>query len=153
MYPAIKEGETIIVAPIAPFDIKRGDILLYIVGKKVIAHRVVGIEKKKSDSSNQSSTQYLAKSPTQSSKLSSHLFIMRGDASATCDEPVQAQQILGKVISVERYSRKIDLYSRKARMLHIAYTRASRLKRLILCLLRKCGQILIFDKERKEDLL
>jgi len=153
MHPTIKEGETIIVIPISSFDIKRGDILLYIVGRKIIAHRVVGIEKKKSDSSNQPSTQYPAQPPTQSSKLSSRLFLLRGDASSTYDEPVQAQQVLGKVVSVERQGRKIDLYSRKARMLHVAYTRASRLKRLILCLLRKWDQIFIFNKKHWGDLL
>ncbi|MBA7545918.1 hypothetical protein ES705_38300 [subsurface metagenome] len=131
MHPAIREGETITVAPVTPLDIKRGDILLYLAGKKVIAHRVVSIEKKKSDSSNQSSTQ--------SSKLGSHLFILRGDASVICDDPVEAHQILGKVVSVERHGRNIDLYSRKARMLHIAYAWASRFKRLILSILRKLG--------------
>ncbi|MCK4791870.1 MAG: hypothetical protein KAV87_49520, partial [Desulfobacteraceae bacterium] len=51
------------------------------------------------------------------------------DASAICDDPVEAQQILGKVVSVERNGHSIDLYSRKARMLRLAYTCASRLKR------------------------
>ncbi len=123
MHPTIKEGETITVIPISPFDIKRRDILLYLIGKKVIAHRVVGIEKKKSNSSNQSS------------KFSPRLFLLRGDASAICDEPVEAQQILGKVVSVERDGRSINLCSRKAKMLHIAHARASRLKRLILPIL------------------
>jgi hypothetical protein len=153
MHPAIKEGEAITVAPIVPFDIKRGDILLYIVERKVIAHRVVRIEKKKSDTSNQSSTQCPAQSSTQSSKPSSHLFLLRGDASPICDDPVEAQQILGKVVSVERHGRNIDLHSRRAGMLHIAYTWAFHLKRLILCLLRKWGQIFIFNKKHWGDLL
>ena len=125
MHPAIKEGETITVAPIAPFDIKRGDILLYIVGRKVIAHRVVRIKRKKGDSMIQSST-----------LNPQHLFILRGDASATCDFPVEAQQVLGKVVSVEKGGRSIDLYSRKARMLRIARACTSRLKKLILHILK-----------------
>ncbi|KKN11095.1 hypothetical protein LCGC14_1029990 [marine sediment metagenome] len=133
MHPAIREGETITVAPISPFNIKRGDILLYIVGKKVIAHRVVGIEREKSDSSSHTSTQSKALNPQ-------IIFTLRGDASAICDEPVEAEQVLGKVVSVERHGRSIDLYSRKARMLHIAYTLASHLKRLILSILRPWGQ-------------
>ncbi len=123
MHPTIKEGETITVIPISSFDIKRGDILLYLVGKKVIAHRVVGIEKKKSDSSNQPS------------KFNPRLFLLRGDASTICDEPVEAKQILGKVVSVEREGRSINLCSRRAKMLHFAHARASRLKRLILLIL------------------
>ncbi len=150
MHPAIREGETITVAPISSFDIKRGDILLYIVGKKVIAHRVVRIKREKNDSKSHSSTNFRiqsasyssanfstqstshspARSPTRPSTLSPrHLFILRGDASAICDDPVQAHQVLGKVVSVERSGRSIDLYSRKAKMLRVAYVWASRLKR------------------------
>ncbi len=146
MHPAIKEGETITVAPIAPFDIKRGDILLYIAGRKVIAHRVVSIKKEKSDS--------ISHTSTHSKELRSKLiFILRGDASLTCDDPVEEQQVLGKVVSVERDGRSLDLYSRKARMLHIAYAWASRFKRLILSLLRQWGQIIIFNKKYRGDLL
>jgi len=125
MHPTIKEGETVKVAPVASFDIKRGDILLYLVGKKIIAHRVVSIKRKKDYST------------THSSKLNpQHLFILRGDASATCDEPVKAQQVLGKVVSVERGGRCVDLYSRRAKMLRIAHAWASRLKRFILGILK-----------------
>lgn len=118
MHPTIKEGETITVVPISSFDIKRGDILLYLVGKKVVAHRVVSIERKKSDVM------------TQSSKLSSHhLFLLRGDASGTCDEPVEAQQVLGKVVSVKRGGCSIDVYSRRAKMLRFVHAWLFRLKR------------------------
>jgi len=152
MHPAIREGETITAAPISSFDIKRGNILLYIVGKKVIAHRVVSIKREKNDSTSHSSANFsthpstpsLAHSSTHSStQASTHskelnpqlIFILRGDASQTCDDPVEAQQILGKVVSVEKRGRRIDLYCRRAKMLHFAHTRASRLKRLILRIL------------------
>ena len=164
MHPAIKEGETITVAPVALFNIKRGDILLYIVGRKIIAHRVVRIKREKSNSKSHSSANFaiqsashssanfsthpstpsLAHSSTHSStQASTHsktlnpqlIFILRGDASQTCDDPVEAQQILGKVVSVERNGHNINLYSRKAKMFRLAYTCASRLKRLILRIL------------------
>ena len=128
MHPAIKEGETITVAPVAPFNIKRGDILLYLAGMKVIAHRVVRIKREKNDSA----TQPTSHSKTLNPQL---VFILRGDASGTCDDPVEAQQILGKVVSVEKRGRSIDLYCRRAKMLHFAHARASRLKRLILRIL------------------
>jgi len=100
------------------------------VGRKVIAHRVVSIKRRKSNST------------THSSKLNpQHLFILRGDASAACDEPVGAQQILGKVVSVEKDGQSIDLYSRRAKMLRIAHAWASRFKRLILHILRKFREI------------
>jgi hypothetical protein len=174
MHPTIKEGETIRVEPIAPFDIKRGDILLYLVGRKVVAHRVVSIKKEKSDSishpaaslSTQSSTQSQshssanfaiqstshspanfsthastpslahssAHSSTQASIHSKALnpqliFILRGDASLTCDDPVEAQQVLGKVVSVERGGRSIDLYNRKVKIIRTLRLYASHIKR------------------------
>jgi len=144
MHPAIKEGETITVVPISSFDIKRGDILLYIVGRKIIAHRVVRIKREKSNSKSHSSANFATHSSTHSLTQASthskelnprHLFILRGDASRTYDEPVEAQQILGKVVSVEKRSRSIDLYSRRAKMLHFVHARASRFKRLILRIL------------------
>ncbi len=164
MHPTIKEGETITVEPVAPFDIKRGDILLYFIGKKAIAHRVVSIKREKSNSKSRSSANFaiqstsdssanfathvstpsLANSSTHSLTQASthskelnprHLFILRGDASLTCDDPVEAQQILGKVVSVEKRGRRIDLYCRRAKMLHFVHARASRLKRLILRIL------------------
>jgi len=146
MHPAIREGETITVAPISPFDIKRGDILLYLVGTKVIAHRVVRIKREQSDSTPHTSTLFNALNPQ-------IIFTLRGDASAICDEPVEAHQILGKVVSVERHGRNIDLYSRKARMLRILHAWASCFKRLILSLLKKWDQIFIFNKKYRGDLL
>jgi len=128
------------------------------VGRKVIAHRVVRIKREKNDSKSHSSANFTIQSTYHSSAYSSThtstpslahssirsltqasnhskalnpqlIFILRGDASLTCDEPVEAQQILGKVVSVERKGRNIDLYSRKAKMLRLTYTCASRLKR------------------------
>ena len=164
MHPAIKEGETITVEPVAPFDIKRGDILLYFIGKKAIAHRVIRIKRENNDSKSHSSANFaiqstsdssvnfathastpslahssthsLTQASTHSKELNPrHLFILRGDASLICDDPVEAQQILGKVVSAEKRGRRIDLYCRRAKMLHFAHARASRLKRLILRIL------------------
>ncbi len=149
MHPAIKEGETITVAPVALFNIKRGDILLYIVGRKIIAHRVVRIEREKSNSKSHSSANFATHASTPSLTHSSNhsstqastysktlnprlIFILRGDASAICDDPVEVHQVLGKVVSVERNGHNINLYSRKAKMFRLAYACASRLKRLIL---------------------
>jgi len=137
MHPTIKEGETITVAPVALFNIKRGDILLYIVGRKIIAHRVVRIKREKSNSISHSLANFAIQSTPDSSTHSKALnpqlvFILCGDASLTCDDPVETQQILGKVVSVEKRGRSIDLYCRRAKMFHFVHARAFRLKRLIL---------------------
>ncbi len=107
MHPTIKDGETITVEPVKPSGIKRGDIVLYRFEKGVIAHRVVRIEKNDG----------------------APLFILRGDALGAQDEAAAVQQVLGKVVSVQRGGRSIDPYSRRAKMVRIAYVCASRLRR------------------------
>ncbi|MDA2939277.1 hypothetical protein MYX75_13575 [Acidobacteria bacterium AH-259-A15] len=132
MYPSIREGELITVEPVGPSDIKRGDIILYRVDRGrptqssvlspqsssgVIAHRVVGIKRTKGAAMTQSSVP----SPH-------HLFLLQGDASSCCDEPVAARQILGRVIRVERDGHSVALASRAAKMWHRARRLASGLK-------------------------
>ncbi len=109
MYPSIREGELITVEPVVPNDVTLGDIVLYRSERGLIAHRVVG------------------SSPTQSSVLSPH-YLLRGDASLSRDEPVEAHQILGRVIRVERDGRSVALASRGAKMWHKVRRLASGLK-------------------------
>lgn len=111
MQPTISNGELITVKPVAPSDLEQRDIILYRYEKGVIAHRLVRIRRIKGDA---------------------HYFILRGDASGACDYPVEAQQILGKVVSVERGGCTIDLYSRRAKMLRIAHAWLFRLKRWVI---------------------
>ncbi len=110
MYPSIREGELITVEPVVASDVTVGDIVLYRSERGVIAHRVVG------------------SSPTQSSVLSPHHFLLRGDASLSCDKPVAAHQILGRVVGVKRNGRSIALASQGAKLWHRARRLASALK-------------------------
>ena len=107
MYPTIKDGEAVTVEPISPNNVRCGDIVLYKSDHRVIAHRIVGVRKR------------------EGGPLS---FILRGDASESCDEPVRADEILGKVISVERDGRNINLTSRRSKLLRVARAYGSRLK-------------------------
>ena len=111
MMPTVSDGERITVRPVSPSDIKPGDIILYRYPGSIFAHRVVRIEKRNGGAPR---------------------FILRGDASGAPDEPVEPAQVLGKVVSVERGGRSIDLYSRRAKMLRTAYVWASRVKRWII---------------------
>jgi signal peptidase len=110
MYPTIRENEAITVEPVVPHDVKVGDIILYRSGESVVAHRVIRIEKGEGSASH---------------------FILREDTWGTLDEPVEAEQILGKVVSVERGGRSIDPYSTRAKVRLLVHTIASRLKRYI----------------------
>lgn len=111
MHPTIADGELITVEPVTPSNLKPGDIVLYRLDWGIIAHRVVRILRIKG---------------------SAPCFILQGDAAGACDYPVDEQQVLGKVASVERCGRSIDLYSRQAKIFRTAYVYASCLKKWIM---------------------
>jgi hypothetical protein len=110
MYPTIRENEAITVEPVAPPDVKVGDIILYRSGESVVAHRVMRIERGKSDTLR---------------------FILREDTWGTLDQPVAAEQILGKVVSVERAGRNSNPYGTRAKVRLLVHIIGSRLKHYI----------------------
>lgn len=93
MHPAIKDGESVTVEPVRAGDVKRGDIILYRTERGLIAHRVVTIR---------------------ATGAGGRTFHLRGDASDSCDAPVSEQQILGKVVAVERDGRNANLSGTRA---------------------------------------
>jgi hypothetical protein len=119
MYPTIKDGESITVEPVVASQVKRGNILFHHNGRGVIAHRVVRIARKKPLLNPQDTVLDIS-------------FILRGDASSICDEPVEAGQVLGKVVSVERNGRLIDLDTWKSKVLYAAHLYGSRFKRSVI---------------------
>ena len=121
MYPTILHEDVITVEPIRPEVVQVGDIVLYRNENSVIAHRVIKIENKSS-----------IHTDSQSSVISPQsFFILRGDARPACDDPINAEQILGKVVSVERNGRCINPYSLKIRLIFYVRRLASRLKRFL----------------------
>ncbi len=108
MYPSIREGELITVEPVRASDVKLGDIVLYRSERGPIAHRVVEIASR-----------------------DTHVFRLRGDASLSSDEPVGAEQILGRVVSVKRNGRAVQLATPGAKLWHKARQCASALKALV----------------------
>src|SRR5574337_1632039 len=95
MFPTIDDSETVVVEPVAPSHVKRGDIILYRRHGGMIAHRVVCIAR----------TKQRALTP---------VLTLRGDASDFPDEPVEVSRVLGKVVAVERDGRSVRLDSRSA---------------------------------------
>lgn len=94
MTPTIRDGEAVTVEPVRADEVKRGDILLYRAESGLIAHRVVKIERER--------------------RAAERRYILRGDASVTCDVPINAGQILGRIATVERDGRAIKLAGRRA---------------------------------------
>ena len=110
MHPTIRHGDIITVEPVAPFKLKKRDIILYRFQRGFIAHRIVNIEEREG---------------------CGLTFILQGDASVRCDAPVKPEQVLGKVVFLERNHRPIDPYSLRVRLWSMLYLWLARLKRTI----------------------
>ena len=112
MQPTIEDGELITVAPVAPESVKRGDILLYQNERGVFAHRMVGLVKGTVTIDGGDSPPYL----------------LRGDASVSCDAPVQLEQVIGRVVAVQRGGRNLALDSRLANLMRLARLKIAKSK-------------------------
>ncbi len=99
MYPTIREGEAITVAPAQPAGIRRGDVILVRSTRGLVAHRVVSATR---------------------GAGGSFVYVLRGDAAAASDEPVEESAVLGKVIAAERGGRIASLGGVRARMVGAA---------------------------------
>jgi hypothetical protein len=107
MHPTIRDREAVTVEPASAHSLKRGDILFYETARGVIAHRVVEI---------------------QTNENADRIFVVRGDAANSSAERVEARQILGRVISVERDGRNVALIGKCARLRRAARVCATHLK-------------------------
>ena len=112
MQPTIEDGELITVATVGPGSVKRGDILLYQNERGVFAHRMVGVVKGTVTIDGGDSPPYL----------------LRGDASVSCDAPVQLEQVIGRVVAVQRGGRNLALDSRLANLLRLARLKIAKSK-------------------------
>ena len=130
MYPTILANEPVMVEPIEPAEIHRGDIILYRSNGNLIAHRVMGILsdngadeycaliKAFSPDANQITNSPLYKAGSsitaqgskQGETAGKLFFILRGDASRNFDEPVKCDQVVGKVVSIERNGSLVNPY-------------------------------------------
>jgi hypothetical protein len=147
MYPTIMANETIMVEPIDPATVRLGDIILYRINGRIVAHRLVGIKKETNDaitlfqSSKKPQSNPIIKGdgprlkrnapPAKRASSAALHFALRGDASPVCDEPVKAGQILGKVVSIERNGRRINPYSWTHRLACFVLSWASRIKGIL----------------------
>jgi signal peptidase I len=116
MHPTIREDEAVVVAPIASPFLSIGDIVLSRYGEKITAHRLVWIDAE------------TAAGQMSAGPEGRPMYILRGDACTACDAPVPAEQILGKVVAVERRGRIVNPYGRRVELVRRLYALASRLK-------------------------
>jgi hypothetical protein len=127
MYPTICDRDLITVETIKPAAVIAGDIILYEHKSKVTVHRVMRILKRSEKNSRS------AHQGPQDRSLSETLeFVFRGDAAIHDDAPVTSEQILGKVVSIQRNGRRIDPYRLRIKLHYKTRRLASCIKRLFL---------------------
>jgi hypothetical protein len=127
MYPTICDGDLITVKQIKASDVIVGDIILYRHKFKITVHRVMRIFKRSEEKSPSA-----PQNPQGRSSSETLQFSFRGDAAPVLDNPVGADQILGKVVRIERKGRRIDPYSFRVKLRYQARRVASRMKRLLI---------------------
>jgi fructose-1,6-bisphosphatase/inositol monophosphatase family enzyme len=86
MHPTIADGETVILAAIQPIDLRAGDVVVARVGSRLVAHRIVSVTPE-------------APAPVR--------VVLRGDAAASCDPPVRPEDVLARVVAVDRSGRQV----------------------------------------------
>ena len=156
MYPTILANETLVVEPVGPSDVHKGDIVLYRSNGNLIAHRVMGVVKDDKADEYSSLLQAFCQEEAQRapeavdggvspppqvgdtrnglyrrSSTYALFFILRGDASRTFDEPVAPEQVLGKVVSIERSGGNTNPYSLRHKLACWAHRWASRIRRYL----------------------
>jgi len=131
MHPTICDGEMINVEPVLPSQVRHGDIILYRSPRGITAHRVIHIQEEMEPHGQASypiqppmwgeipvRSWRIPSSAGAESVLSPHSsllrFYTRGDSLEATDPPLTADQILGKVFSVERNGRIVALYGNRA---------------------------------------
>ena len=127
MYPTIHDGDVVTVMPVETASIVIGDIVLYHHKCGVTAHRVKYILKR-SEKDSRSALQ----GPQDRSIRETLEFLFRGDAAIQYDDPIRADQILGKVVSIERNGRRFDPYGLRIKLHYKTRRTASRIKRLLI---------------------
>ena len=151
MYPTILANESVVVEPVEPSTVHKGDIVLYRSNGSLIAHRVMGVVK--GDRAGEFSSLIQAFAPEEQLAEEAELpgsenahcaqdadlggssdkcfFILRGDAVPTFDDPVKSDQILGKVVSIERNGSSLNPYSLKHKLATWLLKTTLRLKSLL----------------------
>ncbi len=89
MFPLIRPGESVSVAPLRSGDLRLGDMVLIDSGEELVVHRFLGM--KEADGKRYALT--------------------RGDHIRRFDEPVPADWIIGKVVKIIRSDGELDLSS------------------------------------------
>ncbi len=120
MSPFIRDGDVLKVKPAEVSEIKLGDVIFCRTGNRIVAHRVI---KKVSENGK-------------------GFLVTKGDSSPNSDEPLHPEDLLGKVVTVERNGLSLRFDGRVARLINLLLTKISPFSRWIYPVLRKVKHML-----------
>ena len=119
MNPFIISGSQLFIRPVKNVAcLKVGDIIIFSNKKALINHRIIEIKTERKSGKKK--------------KSNNTVFITRGDAKQRNDFPVSASQVLGKVVSLKRKDKLINLETPKMRIIN--YLLAVKSKNLLVFL-------------------
>lgn len=101
MHPVIRDGDVVLVKPAKMSEIKLGDVVCYRSGNIIIAHRF--IQKRR-----------------ENGKIA---LLIKGDSNLSFDKKVHREQVLGKVVVIEREGQEIGLNKGLNRLKKVFYNR------------------------------
>ncbi|HID87110.1 MAG TPA: signal peptidase I [Anaerolineae bacterium] len=90
MAPMIRAGDRVTVSRVGVEDLRRGDIVLYVVGETFHTHRLLSVRREDG----------------------AMFLVTKGDNALSPDQPWREEQLLGKVVAIGRGERWVDLESR-----------------------------------------
>lgn len=108
MAPAMLPGDLVTIRRAAINDISAGDIVLFTRNGRLFVHRVVG-----------------QKTLSPAEKIEEARLITRGDRLRHEDPPVSSEELLGRVVSLKRDHRKVELEPRESNGVLARLLRAS----------------------------
>jgi signal peptidase I len=89
MVPAIHPGDVLCIQPVNPNEVSLGDIVVYAREHVLVVHRIVRAS---------------------ADAIEPHV-VTRGDRMLRDDAPIHAGELLGRVVSIERKNRRVNVYA------------------------------------------
>jgi signal peptidase I len=87
MFPFLRNGDLLTVEPVPMETIKQGDVVVFEVKEKWIAHRVIEIKKWRG----------------------SIILTLKGDTNVEPDPPVTIHNYIGKIVALQRMNKNVSL--------------------------------------------
>ncbi|MEA3432197.1 MAG: signal peptidase I [candidate division WOR-3 bacterium] len=129
MFPLFKTGDIILFEPLTHSDVSIGNVIVYKQGERMVAHRLMKIYQ-----NNERIT-----------------LVTKGDTFPDFDDPIYPEEVLGKVVAVERNGRLIRLNRGLGRLANFVLAKISPFSRWIYPSLRKIKHNLFRGKRKIED--